>query len=217
MNTTTGTTEPTAPTTSDSEPAEAVQPEPAIATDESASAVTTVTPTIAAATASKATAESESEREAGSDLPAKIAENLWPATLSGIIVVMFGYFLTATNDRITATNDRITATNDRITALEHNMNDRFAQQNKKIDDLEDKIDDLEDKINEINLKLTALIAALDKTDEVAAAVSGTFSSAAVHGTDENPDGHINAAADDVGGVSEAAAAITASDTTSAER
>ena len=58
----------------------------------------------------------------------------------------------------TITNDRIDDTNDRITRLEDKMDARFAA--------------LEQDVAEINLKLTALIAALNRTDEVDAALEG---------------------------------------------
>ena len=47
------------------------------------------------------------------------------------------------------------------------MNDRITR-------LEAKIEAQDDKIHQIDLKLTALIAALNKTDEVEAALSGTI-------------------------------------------
>lgn len=53
---------------------------------------------------------------------------------------------------------RIDDTNDRITRLEEKMDARFAA--------------LEEDVAEINLKLTALIAALNRTDEVDAALEG---------------------------------------------
>ena len=58
----------------------------------------------------------------------------------------------------TITNARIDDTNDRITRLEERMDARFAA--------------LEEDVAEINLKLTALIAALNRKDEVDAALEG---------------------------------------------
>ena len=55
-------------------------------------------------------------------------------------------------------NSRIDRLEGRVVALEAKMDRRFAEQDAKID--------------EINLKLTALIAALNKTDEVDAAIEG---------------------------------------------
>ena len=94
-----------------------------------------------------------------------LLENPLQAFLITVIVFLFGFVLTQTNDRISETNDRISETNDRITRLEDKVDtgfaridDRFAQQDEKLDD--------------INLKLTALIAALNATTEVEAALDG---------------------------------------------
>lgn len=57
------------------------------------------------------------------------------------------------------------STNDRITRLENRMDARFAA-------LEEDVADLGEEVDEINLKLTALIAALNKTGEVDAAIEG---------------------------------------------
>ena len=98
------------------------------------------------------------------------------------------------NDRIDETNDRIDETNLRITRLEERIDARFASQDEKIDrledkmeqrfgelggelggkidELDDKIDELDDKFDDIGLKLTALIASLDKTDDVDGALEG---------------------------------------------
>ena len=57
----------------------------------------------------------------------------------------------------------------RIDRLEDTMNTEFAAQDAKIDE---KFGELDAKIDEINLKLTALIAALNKTGEVDAAMEG---------------------------------------------
>ena len=63
-----------------------------------------------------------------------------------------------TNARIDDTNARIDDVNDRITRLEERMDARFEA--------------LEEDVAEINLKLTALIAALNRTEEVDAALEG---------------------------------------------
>lgn len=57
------------------------------------------------------------------------------------------------------------STNDRITRLENRMDARFAA-------LEEDVADLGEEVDEINLKLTALIAALNTTGEVDAAIEG---------------------------------------------
>ena len=69
----------------------------------------------------------------------------------------------------TITHSRISDTNDRITRLEESVDARFEAQDAKIDRLFAAQDA---KIDEINLKLTALIAALNATAEVDAALQG---------------------------------------------
>ena len=59
----------------------------------------------------------------------------------------------------------LNSTNDRITRLEERMDARFAE-------LEEDIAELEEGVAEINLKLTAIIAALNMTEEVTAALEG---------------------------------------------
>ena len=68
------------------------------------------------------------------------------------------FAFTSLDNRITALENRVAGLENRITAFENRVDARFAAQDAKID--------------EINLKLTALIAALNKTDEVDAALSG---------------------------------------------
>ncbi len=52
------------------------------------------------------------------------------------------------------------------------FNARIDDTNAKIDRVEARIDRLEEGVSEINLKLTALIAALNRTEEVEAALDG---------------------------------------------
>jgi len=61
-------------------------------------------------------------------------------------------------------------------------NDRFAEVNDRFARLEAKIDAQDAKIDEINLKLTALIAALNMAPEVGAALQGTLLDPAAAGT-----------------------------------
>ena len=100
---------------------------------------------------------------------AKFIENPLPSVLGGIIVIMLGFILTTTNARISDTNNK-------IDTLEAKMDDKIdkleAKMDNKIDKLEAKMDDLEVNTDDINLKLTALIAALNKTSEVDAALAG---------------------------------------------
>ena len=59
----------------------------------------------------------------------------------------------------------LNSTNDRITRLEGRMDARFAQ-------VDARLAALEEDVAEINRKLTAIIAALNMTDEVTAALDG---------------------------------------------
>ena len=71
-------------------------------------------------------------------------DNPLQAVLGAVIVLLLGFALTQTNDR--------------ITRLENKIDERFSAQDERLDD--------------INLKLTALIAALNATAEVEAALDG---------------------------------------------
>ena len=55
---------------------------------------------------------------------------------------------------------------------------RFDAQDARIDSLDARIDSLDARIDEINLKLTTLIALLNKTDEVDAALAGEITASA---------------------------------------
>lgn len=78
-------------------------------------------------------------------------ENPLPAILGAAFVLLLGFALTQTNDRISRLEDKVDTGFTRI-------DERFTQQDAKFD--------------EINLKLTALIAALNATAEVEAALEG---------------------------------------------
>lgn len=81
----------------------------------------------------------------------QFADNPLPAVFGTVIVALLIFSFTALNFRINDTNDRITRLEDKVDA-------RFAA--------------LEEDVAEINLKLTALIAALNRTEEVDAAIEG---------------------------------------------
>lgn len=86
----------------------------------------------------------------------QFADNPLHALFGTAIVALLIFGLTTTNARIDDTNARIDDTNARITRLEA------------------KVDALGEDVAEINLKLTALIAALNKSEEVGAALEGTL-------------------------------------------
>ena len=95
----------------------------------------------------------------------QFADNPLHALFGTAIVAVLVFNFTLTNNRIDDTNARIDDTNDRITRLEERMDARLAA-------LEEDMAALEEDVAEINLKLTALIAALNRTEEVDAALEG---------------------------------------------
>ena len=94
-----------------------------------------------------------------------LLENPLQAFLITVVVLLSGFVLTQTNDRISETNDRISETNDRVTRLEDKVDTGFAR-------IDERFAQQDEKLDEINLKLTALIAALNATAEVEAALDG---------------------------------------------
>ena len=88
----------------------------------------------------------------------QFADNPLQALFGTAIVALLIFNFTTLNSRIDDNNDRIDETNARIDRLEERVDARFAA--------------LEEGVAEINLKLTALIAALNRTDEVDAALEG---------------------------------------------
>ncbi len=104
-------------------------------------------------------------------------EHPMQAIMGAVVVLLLGFALTQTNDRISETNDRISRLEDRVSRLEDRVDagfakvdERFAQQDAKLD--------------EINLKLTALIAAINATAEVEAALDGRLLDPNTTPTDE---------------------------------
>ena len=87
-------------------------------------------------------------------LRGQIAENPLLTLFGTTIVALLLFVLGTTNLRIGDTNDRI----DRIEG--------------RIDRIEDRLVSLEDRVIDIDLKLTALIAALNATETVDAAIDG---------------------------------------------
>ena len=115
--------------------------------------------------------------QVGSVLWDKFMENPLPSIFGGVIVVMLGFVLTVTNDRISDTNDRITslevkvdkkmdALEVKVDALEVKVDEKIdaleVKVDEKIDALEVKVDALDEKIDAIKLDLAVLIAKLDE-------------------------------------------------------
>ena len=120
----------------------------------------------------------------------QIAENPLASLLGAVIIVMLGFTLTTSYDRITRLEDKIDA---RFAAQDQKIDARFAAQDQKIDarfaaqdqKIDARFDSLESDVAEINLKLTALIAALNATDAVDAALEGRLTGAdTANATDE---------------------------------
>ena len=137
------------------------------------------------------TTEPDTARKYLEHLLQKLLENPLQAFLITVVVFLFGFVLTQTNDRISETNDRITRLEDKVDTGFARIDERFAQQDAKFDErfaqldakfderfaqLDAKFDERfaqqDAKFDEINLKLTALIAHLNATAEVEAALDG---------------------------------------------
>ena len=118
---------------------------------------------------------------------ARLGDNPMQAVLGAAVVGLLIFSLTSNSNRIARLEDAINAG---FAAQDAKFEDRFAKfedridgLEDRIDGLEDRIDGLEDRIDDLDLKLTALIAALNKTDEVAAAIEGRLMAP---GADESP-------------------------------
>ena len=98
------------------------------------------------------------------------------AVTNTILSILGAAFVAVLSFALVSSNSRITRLEDRMDAGFARVDARFAAQDKKVTELfaaqDDKIDGLGDKIDMIDLKLTALIAALNKTNEVGAALDG---------------------------------------------
>ena len=88
----------------------------------------------------------------------QLGDNPLQALFGAAIVALLIFTLTGINDRITRVEDRIARLEDRIDARFAQVDARFAA--------------LGEDVAEINLKLTAIIAALNMTEDVSAALEG---------------------------------------------
>lgn len=104
---------------------------------------------------------------------AGIGRRAWEQFADNPLQALFGTAIVALLVfNFTTLNARIDDTNDRITRLEERMDARFTALEEDFAALEEDFAALEEGVAEINLKLTALIAALNRTDEVDAALEG---------------------------------------------
>ena len=110
----------------------------------------------------------------------KYLEHPLQTLLVTVLALLFGFVLTQTNDRISRLEDKVDTgfarIDERFAQQDAKFDERFAQQDAKFDERFARIDERfvqqDAKFDEINLKLTALIAALNATAEVEAALDG---------------------------------------------
>ncbi len=130
-------------------------------------------PTVSSDTAAPHTAESvpDTAAERGSAEPAAVAvgrrmvsPRLTERGMQGLLAMAFAGLLIFV----------FTDQSNRISRLEDKVDSRFAAQDEKIDA---RFTAQDEKIDEINLKLTALIAALNMSSAVDAAVEGQLADA----------------------------------------
>ena len=87
-------------------------------------------------------------------------------TLFGTALTLFGSAL------IALLIFSLNATNDRINRLEERMDARFATLEEDAAEIKEELAELKEGMAELDRKLTALIAALQMTDEINAALEG---------------------------------------------
>ena len=121
----------------------------------------------------------------------QIAENPLASLLGGLIVVLLGFNLTFTHDRINRLEDtvdarfaQVDARFAQVDARFAQVDARFAQVDARFAQVDARFASLESGVAEINLKLTALIAALNATDAVDAALEGRLTGDGANATDQ---------------------------------
>jgi len=107
------------------------------------------------------------------------AENPLLTLFGTIIVALLVFVLGTTNLRIADINNRFDDINDRF----DEVHDRIDETNDRIDRLEDRFASLEQRVIEIDRKLTALIAHLNATAAVDAALEGQFVQPGIDGSE----------------------------------
>ena len=106
----------------------------------------------------------------------QIAENPLASLLGTLLVVLLGFNLTVTHDRTNRLEDKVDAGFAEVDA-------RFAEVDAEVDA---RFDSLESGVAEINLKLTALIAHLNATEAVDAALEGRLTGADTANATDQP-------------------------------
>ena len=106
-------------------------------------------------------------------LRVQVAENPLASFFGAVIVALLVSMLATSNVRINRLEDQVEAG---FAAQDAKIDKLEAKLDAKIDGLDAKLDakfgELDEKFDEMNLKLTALIAKLNATDDVDAAVEG---------------------------------------------
>ena len=101
----------------------------------------------------------------------QIIENPLLSLFGAIIVVLLGSLLTTSNVRISETNERLTSLETRLDTRIDRLEGRLDSLDGRVGRLDSRVGSLEGTVSGIDRKLTALIAALGKTDEVEAGLS----------------------------------------------
>ena len=130
-----------------------------------------------------------------------VAENPFTAVMTAVVVALLGFLLMSNNSntdrldtRINRVEDSVVRVEDSVVRLEEKIDARFAEQDTKFEarfavqdakfearfasidqrfaQQDAKFEGLDAKLDEIDLKLTALIAGLNATQQVGAALDG---------------------------------------------
>ena len=93
---------------------------------------------------------------------------------TALIVLFAGFTFTALNSNIGRLDTRIDRLEDRIEQRFEAIDQRFEAQDAKFEAIDRRFEAQDEKLDEINLKLTALISALNASTIVDAAIDGTL-------------------------------------------
>ena len=112
-------------------------------------------------------------------LRSQVVENPLLSFLGLLIVALLAASIAAPNIRINDTNSRIdrldtrmTAGFDKVDARFEAVDARFDKVEARLDGMDAKLDQVDARLDGIDLKLTTLIAKLNATDDVSAAIEG---------------------------------------------
>jgi len=123
-----------------------------------------------------------------------VAENPFTAVMIAVVVALLGVLLMSNNSNTDRLDTRINRVEDSVVRLEEKIDARFAEQDAKFEarfaeqdakfearfasidqrfvQQDAKFEALDEKLDDIDLKLTALIAGLNATQQVGAALDG---------------------------------------------